>query len=119
MPRPGYYDLSTGIGASTSLRASTIDHLGNRTAAHLPSSLGGDWAGTSPTPEPPETLEQTAVRGGGTTADLVALAREIASGVRERFGVDLVPEPVFVGHSWDQANACSRDNRTDALRLGI
>jgi UDP-N-acetylmuramate dehydrogenase len=40
-------------------------------------------------------------RGGGTTAGLVALAREIAGGVRERFGVDLVPEPVFVGHEWD------------------
>jgi UDP-N-acetylmuramate dehydrogenase len=39
-------------------------------------------------------------RGNGTTAELVALAREIAGGVREAFGVDLVPEPVFVGHSW-------------------
>jgi UDP-N-acetylmuramate dehydrogenase len=39
-------------------------------------------------------------RGAGTTAELVALAREIAGGVRERFGVDLVPEPVFVGHAW-------------------
>ena len=40
-------------------------------------------------------------RGAGTTAELVALAKEIAGGVRESFGVDLVPEPVFVGHSWD------------------
>ena len=39
-------------------------------------------------------------RGAGTTAELVALAREIAAGVRDAFGVDLVPEPVFVGHSW-------------------
>ena len=39
-------------------------------------------------------------RGAGTTAELVALAREIADRVREVFGVDLVPEPVFVGHSW-------------------
>jgi UDP-N-acetylmuramate dehydrogenase len=39
-------------------------------------------------------------RGAGTTAELVVLAREIAGGVHERFGVDLVPEPVFVGHSW-------------------
>ncbi|MEP6952868.1 MAG: UDP-N-acetylmuramate dehydrogenase [Solirubrobacteraceae bacterium] len=40
-------------------------------------------------------------RGAGTTAQLVALAREIAARVHDRFGVDIVPEPVFVGHSWD------------------
>ena len=41
-------------------------------------------------------------RGAGTTALLVALAREVAAGVREAFGVELHPEPVFVGHAWDQ-----------------
>jgi UDP-N-acetylmuramate dehydrogenase len=40
-------------------------------------------------------------RGAGTTTELVGLAREIAAGVRDAFGVDLVPEPVFVGHAWD------------------
>ena len=39
-------------------------------------------------------------RGGATTAQLVALAREIAAGVEEAFGVALRPEPVFVGHDW-------------------
>jgi UDP-N-acetylmuramate dehydrogenase len=39
-------------------------------------------------------------RGEGTTAELVALAQEIAAGVRRAFGVALVPEPVFVGHEW-------------------
>jgi UDP-N-acetylmuramate dehydrogenase len=39
-------------------------------------------------------------RGGATTAELMALAREIAGGVRERFGVGLAPEPVLVGHDW-------------------
>ena len=39
-------------------------------------------------------------RGAGTTALLVALAREVADGVRLAFGVDLHPEPVFVGHAW-------------------
>jgi len=39
-------------------------------------------------------------RGAGTTEQLVALAREIAGGVHERFGVDLEPEPVFAGHAW-------------------
>jgi UDP-N-acetylmuramate dehydrogenase len=39
-------------------------------------------------------------RGGASTDDLVALAQEIAGGVRDAFGVELVPEPVFVGHEW-------------------
>ncbi len=40
-------------------------------------------------------------RGGGTTAELLALAREIRDGVQERFGVTLVNEPVIVGGSLD------------------
>jgi UDP-N-acetylmuramate dehydrogenase len=39
-------------------------------------------------------------RGGATTAELLALARRIAAGVRETFGVELVPEPVLVGTRW-------------------
>ena len=39
-------------------------------------------------------------RGAGTTAQLVALAREIAAGRARAFGVELEPEPVFVGHAW-------------------
>jgi UDP-N-acetylmuramate dehydrogenase len=39
-------------------------------------------------------------RGAGTTTELVALAREIAGGVQEAFGVQLMPEPVFVGQEW-------------------
>jgi UDP-N-acetylmuramate dehydrogenase len=39
-------------------------------------------------------------RGGGTTAELLALAREIAACVRERFGVELEPEPTLVGVDW-------------------
>jgi UDP-N-acetylmuramate dehydrogenase len=35
--------------------------------------------------------------GGGSAAELIALARRIRDGVRARFGVTLVPEPVFVG----------------------
>ena len=42
-------------------------------------------------------------RGAGTTAELVALAREIATGVWAAFGVELVPEPVFAGHAWHRA----------------
>jgi UDP-N-acetylmuramate dehydrogenase len=36
-------------------------------------------------------------RGGAATADLLVLAREIRDGVRDRFGVTLVNEPVLVG----------------------
>lgn len=39
-------------------------------------------------------------RGSATTADLIALAREVRAGVREKFGIDLVPEPVFIGIDW-------------------
>jgi UDP-N-acetylmuramate dehydrogenase len=38
---------------------------------------------------------------GGSTADLVALAREIRDGVRECFGVRLNPEPLLIGVSLD------------------
>lgn len=36
-------------------------------------------------------------RGGATAADLLALAREVRDGVRDRFGITLQNEPVFVG----------------------
>jgi UDP-N-acetylmuramate dehydrogenase len=36
-------------------------------------------------------------RGSATTADLLALAREVRDGVRTQFGVELSPEPVLVG----------------------
>jgi UDP-N-acetylmuramate dehydrogenase len=39
-------------------------------------------------------------RGAGTTAELLALAREIAAAVRDRFGVELVPEPTLIGVDW-------------------
>ena len=39
-------------------------------------------------------------RGGATTEELLALAREIAGGVRARFGVGLEPEPTIVEGAW-------------------
>ena len=42
-------------------------------------------------------------RGGATTAQLLQVAREIAAGVDAAFGVRLEPEPIFVGHAWDDA----------------
>jgi UDP-N-acetylmuramate dehydrogenase len=38
-------------------------------------------------------------RGGATTTDVLALARTVRDGVRDAFGVTLVPEPVLVGCS--------------------
>jgi UDP-N-acetylmuramate dehydrogenase len=42
-------------------------------------------------------------KGGATAADLVALAREIRKRVEDRFGIRLVPEPMFVG--FDEATS--------------
>jgi UDP-N-acetylmuramate dehydrogenase len=42
-------------------------------------------------------------RGGGTTAQLIKLAHEIQLGVRNRFGVELTPEPTFAGDGWAHA----------------
>ena len=42
--------------------------------------------------------------GGGTTAALIALGRELCEAVRMRFGVTLVPEPTFVGSDWNLAS---------------
>jgi UDP-N-acetylmuramate dehydrogenase len=39
-------------------------------------------------------------RGGASTAELLAFAREIADGVQAAFGIALVPEPVLVGEEW-------------------
>ena len=36
-------------------------------------------------------------RGGGTTADLLDVARTVRDGVRDRYGITLVNEPVIVG----------------------
>jgi UDP-N-acetylmuramate dehydrogenase len=43
--------------------------------------------------------------GGGTTADLVGLARRVRDAVRSRFDVTLSPEPIFVGATWDAPSA--------------
>jgi len=40
-------------------------------------------------------------RGQAVTNDLVALAREVRDGVRDAFGVTLVPEPVWIGVAID------------------
>jgi UDP-N-acetylmuramate dehydrogenase len=41
--------------------------------------------------------------GGAAAAEVLQLAGAIRAGVKERFGVELEPEPVLVGASWDAA----------------
>jgi UDP-N-acetylmuramate dehydrogenase len=43
--------------------------------------------------------------GGGSTAALVELAHHVRDVVKNGFGVTLVPEPIFVGTTWDGAPA--------------
>jgi UDP-N-acetylmuramate dehydrogenase len=61
---------------------------------------GGARPGAHVTVSGKHTLALTN-RGGGSTAELLALAREIRDGVREAFAVTLRPEPVLVGVSLD------------------
>jgi len=39
-------------------------------------------------------------RGGATAADVLAAARAVRDGVRDKLGVTLDPEPVMVGCEW-------------------
>jgi UDP-N-acetylmuramate dehydrogenase len=43
-------------------------------------------------------------RGGATTAQLLALAHEVADGVERELGVQLEPEPVLVGTEWQASS---------------
>ncbi|MET0496282.1 MAG: UDP-N-acetylmuramate dehydrogenase [Actinoplanes sp.] len=61
--------------------------------AGFPKGYAGQAAGVAISSK--HTLALTH-RGGGTTAALLELAREIRDGVRDRFGVVLHPEPVLV-----------------------
>ena len=56
-------------------------------------------------------------RGGGTSRELLAFAREIASGVQAAFGVALEPEPVLVGLDWALATPRRRAQDDDDPRL--
>ena len=75
-----------GDGSVKTSAAWLIDHAG------FPKGYGNERVSLSTK----HTLALTN-RGGASTEDLLALAREIRDGVRDRFGIDLVNEPVFVG----------------------
>jgi UDP-N-acetylmuramate dehydrogenase len=44
--------------------------------------------------------------GGGSTTELIALARDIRRAVRDRFDVDLTPEPTFLGFENPDPTTC-------------
>jgi len=74
-------------GAKTSA-AWLIDHAG------FPKGHPGPGGRVSLSTKHPLALTN---RGDGTTADLLALAREVRDGVRAAYGVELVNEPVLLG----------------------
>ncbi|APR84290.1 UDP-N-acetylenolpyruvoylglucosamine reductase [Minicystis rosea] len=46
-------------------------------------------------------------RGGARASDIVSFARRVRDGVREKFGVTLVPEPVMVGFTREELGGLS------------
>ena len=46
-----------------------------------------------------QQLQALTNRAGGTTDELLELARTIRGGVLARFGIELTPEPILVGCS--------------------
>jgi UDP-N-acetylmuramate dehydrogenase len=40
--------------------------------------------------------------GGGSTSELLSLAADIRTSVKQKFGITLQPEPVFLGFDQDQ-----------------
>ncbi|UNX56471.1 UDP-N-acetylmuramate dehydrogenase [Georgenia sp. TF02-10] len=83
------------IGAA----APTVPGLVKTSAAWLISRAGFAKGFGAPGPAALSTKHVLAVtnRGGAAAADLLALARTVRDGVRDRFGITLVPEPVLVG----------------------
>ncbi|MFN3339507.1 MAG: UDP-N-acetylmuramate dehydrogenase [Dietzia sp.] len=100
------------------VRSRVTDRLGAEQAAQMPAfaaaggvKLSAGWlierAGFGkghPSPSSPARLSTKHTlaltnRGSATADDVIALAREVRDGVREAFGVELHPEPVWVGCS--------------------
>ncbi|MEJ6549156.1 UDP-N-acetylmuramate dehydrogenase [Corynebacterium sp. USCH3] len=88
MPR-----FAGGDGREKLSAAWLIERAGFARGWHVP---GNDRAGLSSK----HTLALTN-RGSATSADIVELARAVRDGVRDAFGVDLVPEPVWIGVTLD------------------
>ena len=92
---------AAGPGRVKTSAAWLIEHAGFSKGWHLPRYASGEAPASLSTKH---TLALTN-RGTATTADVVELAREIRAGVREKYGVTLVPEPTLIGCSLDDPRA--------------
>lgn len=88
-----------GTGQVKTSAAWLIEHAGFAKGWHLPRYAEGEAPASLSTKH---TLALTN-RGSATTADVVELAQAIRAGVRERFGVTLVPEPTLIGCNLDDS----------------
>lgn len=73
-----------------------IDRAGFGKGFGLPGTSGEELAGGRASLSTKHTLAVTN-RGGASTGDVLAVARAVRDGVRERFGVELHPEPLLIG----------------------
>lgn len=90
-----------GAGGAVPPRFDAADGAVKTSAAWLIDKAGFGKGYKMPGPAALSTKHTLAItnRGDATAADVAALAREVRDGVHEAFGVTLVNEPVFVGHS--------------------
>ncbi|MEH0108390.1 UDP-N-acetylmuramate dehydrogenase [Tersicoccus sp. MR15.9] len=73
-----------------------IDRAGFGKGFGLPGTPGEELADGRASLSTKHTLAVTN-RGGATTADVLAVARAVRDGVRDRFGIELHPEPLLIG----------------------
>jgi UDP-N-acetylmuramate dehydrogenase len=90
-----------GFDGPTPPRFPEVDGRVKTSAAWLIDKAGFGKGFGLPAPAALSTKHTLAVtnRGGATTADVLALARQVRDGVRDAFGVTLVNEPVLVGEA--------------------
>lgn len=73
-----------------------IDRAGFAKGYGLPGTAGAELAGGRAALSSKHTLAITN-RGGATAADILAIARAVRTGVRERFAISLHNEPLLIG----------------------
>lgn len=93
--------LDSDVAAQLPAPAPRFPQTGHRvktSAAWLIENAGfGKGYGTLPAQLSSKHTLALTNRGGAHASDLLHLAREVRAGVRDRFGIELTPEPVLVG----------------------